>query len=167
MASDSLTAARLREVLHYDPETGVFTRVAARASTYVGKPAGCVNKALGYIVVSVDGRPYYGHRLAILWMTGEWPKGQGDHINGDRTDNRWCNLRDVPKTTNVQNVHKARRHNASGLLGVRKVRTGGDRWDGMITHNKRLIYLGSFPTPEAAHEAYLEAKRRLHAGCTI
>jgi len=166
MAAAILTAARLRELLRYDPDTGAFIRLSARASSHIGKQAGCVNKTLGYVIISVEGVTYYGHRLAFLWMTGEWPQGQADHINGDRADNRWSNLRDVPKTVNVQNVHQARRHNASGLLGVRKSR-GGGRWDGMITVDKRQKYLGSFATPEEAHAAYVEAKRRLHPGCTL
>lgn len=166
MAAAILTAARLRELLRYDPDTGAFIRLSARASSHIGKQAGCVNKSLGYVIISVEGATYYGHRLAFLWMTGEWPHGQADHINGERADNRWCNLRDVSKTANVQNVHKARRHNASGFLGVRKARRGS-RWDSMITVNKRLTYIGSFASPEEAHAAYLEAKRRLHAGCTL
>ena len=166
MATASLTAARLRELLAYDPETGSFTWLQQRPKAITGRSAGCLNKTLGYIVIGVEGTRYYAHRLAFLWMTGAWPLGQADHINGNRADNCWSNLRDVTGSVNLQNVHKARRHNASGMLGVRKARVGS-RWDSMITVNKRLTYIGSFSSPEEAHEAYLEAKRRLHAGNTL
>lgn len=164
MATAILTQDRLRELLHYNPDTGVFTRLKARCSNLVGTQAGCVNKALGYVIVSVLGSPQYGHRLAWLYMTGQEPAGEVDHINGNKADNRWSNLRDVPKLVNMQNNRKARAHNATGLQGVRK---SGSRWESMIGHQKRQHYLGSFATPEEAHAAYLEAKRRLHEGCTI
>ncbi len=144
MATAILTQDRLRELLHYNPETGVFTRLKTRHSSLVGTQAGSVNKALGYQVISVDAKPKYAHRLAWLYMTGQDPAGEVDHINGDRADNRWSNLRDVPKLVNMQNNRKARAHNATGLQGVRK---SGSRWESMIGHQKRQHYLGSFATP--------------------
>jgi hypothetical protein len=97
-------------------------------------------------------------------MTGRWPNGVVDHINGDTSDNQWSNLRDVTHSVNCQNQRRAKRSNASGLLGV-------SFFDGKprasISVDGRPIHLGTFDTPEAAHQAYVEAKRKLHAGCTI
>ena len=96
-----LTYERLRELLHYDPETGAFTWIK---STYrkgqPGTPAGCLSKRLGYILIGIDKRLYYAHRLAFLWMTKQWPEKEVDHINLDKADNRWANLRParVPRT---------------------------------------------------------------------
>ena len=89
----TLTAARLRELLQYDPETGVFTRLVKTSNGIkVGDVAGTAD-ARGYILIRVDGWLHLAHRLAWLHMTCEWPKGMIDHINGVRDDNRWSNLR--------------------------------------------------------------------------
>ena len=166
MATLNLTAAQLRELLHYEPQTGVFTRLKARASTHVGKPAGCVNRALGYVVVSVLGQAMYGHRLAFLYMTGKWPSGEVDHINGCRADNCWSNLRDITKAENIQNIKAARSHKRSGLLGAYFNKRAGT-WRSVIAINKRQVHIGTFATPELAHQAYLDAKRRLHVANTL
>ena len=120
---------------------------------------------LGYILISVDGRQYQAHRLAFLWMTGRLPSQMIDHINGDGKDNRWTNLREASPRVNVQNQRAARADNGLGLLGVYQ---NHKRFMARITtHEKRNKYLGTFDTPEQAHEAYLAAKREYHEGCTI
>jgi hypothetical protein len=97
-------------------------------------------------------------------MTGAWPAGQVDHLNGARTDNRWTNLREATAAVNSQNQRVAYPRNKSGFLGVRAFRAG---WTAQITVARKQVYLGNFSTPEAAHEAYVKAKRELHAGCTL
>jgi len=165
MAARDLTAAELRATLHYDPATGVFTRLAiTNPNQHIGQVVGNTNAA-GYRRIGI-GRTLYGaHRLAFLYMTGAWPTGEVDHINGDPSDNRFANLRDVPKALNQQNLQRAKRQNSSGYLGVHVRKEGGFRariWDG-----RRLRFLGTFDTAEEAHEAYVAAKRRLHEGCTL
>lgn len=169
MAKNDLTAARLRELLSYNPETGEFIRLAAggkrltRPDT-VGPVVGAGNH-LGYKQVSVAGMQYQAHRVAWLYMTGAWPTGQIDHINGDGKDNRWCNLRDVAPRVNSQNQRAARSDNGIGMLGVYP---NHKRFMAKIsTPEKRNLYLGTFDTAEEAHAAYLQAKRKFHEGCTI
>lgn len=161
MAKANLTAARLREILHYDPSTGAFTHMEAKQRVIVGSVAGS-DATNGYRKHKSEGVTYRGHRLAWLYVHGAWPNGQIDHINGDRSDNRIANLRDVSVKTNRQNMRKS--ISATGLLGVYR---RGDRYRAEIGDDYRTVRLGSFDTPEEAHAAYLEAKRKLHEGCTI
>ena len=153
MSKNDLTAARLRE-LHYDPETGVFTH------RRTGKPAG---NALpdGRLRICVDYRSYKAHRLAWLYVHGDWPNGCVDHINRDPSDNRIANLRDTTKAENTQNVTAARKSSRLGLLGVRKV---WRRYAARIKADGQERHLGYYDTPEEAHAAYLGAKRELHPG---
>ncbi|AOG25256.1 HNH endonuclease signature motif containing protein [Acidovorax sp. RAC01] len=169
MATANLTAQRLRELLNYDPETGIFTwKVNAgrwgriKAGTETGSP-----DLTGHLRIQVDGTLYYAHRLAWLMQTGAWPLGDVDHMDGVPGNNRWRNLRDVPHQTNAENRRKAHRNKQSGLpMGVSiDKRDGGIRAD--ITVNGRARSLGRFDDPEQAHAAYLKAKRELHSGCTI
>jgi HNH endonuclease len=108
--------ARVHELFFYDPHTGVFLRRQPQASEHVGDVAGC-RTSEGYWRIHVDGRSYFAHRLAWLYMTGKWPKDQIDHINLDGSDNRWGNLRGA---TNGQNQANSltRGHNTSGFKGA-------------------------------------------------
>ena len=169
MAAAILTQDRLRELLHYDPETGLLTwrnDAGARGRIKAGTTAGSVGHH-GHVVVNIGGSYYYGHRLAYLHMTGEWPSHKIDHKNGVRHDNRWDNLRNVSQQVNTQNRRGPPRGKKSGLpMGVSiDRRDGAYRAD--ITTDGRTRSLGRYKTPEEAHAAYLEAKRRLHEGCTI
>jgi len=160
-----LTAERLRELLHYDPETGVFTWLVDRRPTIkAGDVAGCKN-GIGYIVIKIDAVLYAAHRLAWLMMEQSWPTRNIDHINGIRNDNRWGNLRDAAQRINIQNRRSANANNKLGVLGVYKSRRG-EQFEASIYSGRKII-LGLFDTPEEAHQAYLEAKRKLHEGCTI
>src|SRR4051812_42640544 len=129
MRAMKLTSKRLKEVLHYDSETGVFTwlvrRNGAGGPRNPGDRAGGLIK-VGYEAIGVDGTRYYTHRLAWLYMKGKWPDSTIDHIDGDRLNNRFANLRDVLRKTNNQNLKAAQRNNSSGLLGVQK--NGRDGW---------------------------------------
>jgi hypothetical protein len=156
-----LDLTTLREYLRYDPETGVFTWRKARYGVRVGIAAGSQNK-VGYVEIRVNRRLYLAHRLAWFYSYGEWPKQQIDHINGVRSDNRLSNLRDVPQGINLQNERKPRKSNP--YLGVSQK---GTRWVAQIHHAGVHRYLGLFSTPEDAHAAYVEAKRKMHVGCTI
>ena len=163
-AHSNITVERLREVLHYDPVTGVFTwktRTGPR-----NKPGMTANarSVRGYFDITIDGRKYVSHRLAWLYMHGEWPKGEIDHINGRRDDNRWSNLRDVSRALNMQNRRTASSLNSTKLLGVSR---HGARWRARIQVDGVVQRLGTYDSPEAAHEAYLLAKRQLHVACEI
>lgn len=160
------TIERLHELLTYDPETGLFRwRVSVGQRARPGSLAGTKNRK-SYCGIKIDRRIYPAHRIAWAFCFGVWPTGEIDHINGDRNDNRIANLRDVPKAVNVQNQRFASSNNKSRFLGVSKV-ANHKAWYARIHANGRSIYLGSFNTPEQAHECYLEAKRNLHRGCTL
>lgn len=151
------TADRVRELFSYDPLTGVLSRrrqVRHYRPGPVGAPSGH-----GYLKVHVDGRQHYLHQLAWLYVNGEWPAGVVDHINRDKTDNRIENLRVCTRAENAQN--KAPDPNKNGYPGVKKSASGPSYFS-QISVNNKPRYLGSFPTPEAAHAAYLNAKRELH-----
>ncbi len=169
MAKADLTAARLREVLHYDPATGIFTWVRPTGRrAKIGDAAGSA-EGRGYWAIRIDCERYKAHRLAWLYQYGEWPLGDLDHINGDKRDNRIANLREASRSTNIQNLRAAKSHNSSGFLGVildRSKKTA-KRYTARIVHNGKQHSLGYYNTPEEAHAVYLEAKRKHHPGCVI
>lgn len=164
MATRDLTAARLRELLQYNPDSGQFRRLVRTSNRIkAGDVAGCL-AGEGYLHIRVDGGLYKSHRLAWLYMTGAWPIGSIDHIDGCRTNNAIANLRDVTKSVNLQNQRKARADNASGLLGVS---AHHGRWQARITVDGKRLHIGSYATPELAHAAYITHKRAWHIGCTV
>ena len=167
MAAADLTVSRLREVISYDPETGVFRwKVRLMMKAPAGSVAGA-NNGRGYLATRIDGHSIKLHRLAFVFMTGEWPKNEVDHINGVKDDNRWFNLRDVDRTTNTQNLRRARKDNlSSGLMGA-YWDPKCQAWRSSIQTDGKIIGLGRFNSAADANAAYLEAKRRLHQGCTI
>jgi hypothetical protein len=158
-----LTAERLKNLLHYCPTTGIFTRKTSEKRWKSGDKSGWVHSN-GYAYVSVDAVVYLAHRVAWLYMTGEWPKQDIDHIDGDKANNVFANLRDASEIVNCQNQKRSHRGTASGILGVYP---RGKRWMSTICVNKKPIYLGVFDTTEEAYAAYISAKRLLHVGCTI
>lgn len=159
-----LTPSIVREALNYNPETGVFTwRFASRNGTPAGAVAGGIDSD-GYVSIRLCGHLYRAHNLAWFVITGLWPDGEIDHWDTDRQNNRLSNLRDVTKAVNRQNLRRAKSTSKSGILGVKKYR---DRWTARIVVKGKEIHLGVFDTAGQASAAYLEAKRELHAGCTI
>lgn len=164
MAVEIITAARLRELFDYDPLTGVFTRrVSAGTRWHAGDVAGGPN-ADGYIVIRIAGRNYYAHRLAWLYVHGEWPSAQIDHRFDDRGDNRLSELRPATRGQNAQNQRRAQANNKCGLLGVSE---SYGRFRSQIQRDEKNKHLGTFDTPELAHAAYLEAKAKLHPFQTL
>ncbi len=160
-----LTHERLKAVIHYDPETGAFTWINPSGKrAKAGTPAGCWSR--GYLKIGIDGKEYGGNRLAWLYVYGEWPANEVDHINGNPSDNRIANLRDIDHRLNIQNQRRPHRVNTSGLLGVHWTVSKG-KWKASMSHMNKSVHIGYFKTPEEASEAYVNAKRRLHEGCTI
>ena len=159
MATTDLTFARLRELLIYEPETGLFRWKIRRANRYKpGDIAGGISSK-GYATILVDNTKQRANRLAWFYMTGEWPALIVDHINRVRSDNRWSNLRLATNGENQQNSDGPRAGNESGHRGVTRNYKG---WKAGITCQGVYFYLGTFPTPELAHMAYLSARERLH-----
>jgi hypothetical protein len=151
----TLTAARARECLDYNAETGAFVWKIARKGTLAGS-ASASSRPDGYRRIGVDGRLYYAHRVAHLMMTGEWPSGLIDHINGDPSDNRWCNLRPATQSQNLCN-----RAGVSGLKGACFMR-GRGRWRATIQVGGVQRSLGTFATEAEAHAAYVIASADAH-----
>ena len=160
---EEVAAARVREILDYSAETGLFTwkpRAAQRqwSSRYAGKKAGRTLR--GYIEISLNGKRYQAHRLAWLWHYGTWPNGSLDHINRVRADNCICNLRLADKSQNNWNSKLCVR-NTSGFPGVYWVKRW-ERWCAKIQIRGKSIHLGHFPSRELAVLARQRARQR---GC--
>lgn len=160
-----MNAEELRNILNYNPLTGVFTwSIRRKGGRGIGKEAGA-RMSHGYRSIGIDGRDYTAHRLAWLYVHGEWPAAYIDHINGDRADNRISNLRDVSQSVNMQNVYAPKSNNKSGFRGVswHKQRS---KFAARIKVDGKYRSLGLFESPEKAAAAYIAAKRELHEGCT-
>jgi len=162
-----LTQADLMRVLHYDPDTGIFSR-AAPAGRWGHIPAGTVvgtADPVGYLHCVVNGTQYKLHRLAFIYMTGEsLPDDvEVDHVNGLKGDNRWKNLRPANHRQNQENRRRANRsaRRTSRYLGV-YWHKGRGKWMARIKVNFRSRYLGLFTCEADAHDAYLRAKQQLH-----
>jgi hypothetical protein len=153
-----LTAELIRELLSYDPDTGLLTwRVRPSMGVRQGAAAGSLRKD-GYLAIRIRMQTMLAHRLAWMWMTGEWPPAgfEIDHSNADRADNRWCNLRLATRSQN--------RMNSAGVLG-RQLPKGvtrskrGKPFSAAISVNGRMKRVGAFDTIEAASNAYEAAAR--------
>jgi hypothetical protein len=162
-----LSAEIIKQYVTYDPETGEFINIKKRRKgrPRLGEVIGRIGSD-GYVVLTIEGREVKAHRVAWAYMTGEWPSKFIDHKNMVRTDNRFCNLREATKAENMQNQRKGQPHGKSGLLGVgwHNMR---NRWSAQIGVDNKKIHLGLFDTPEEAHAAYLEAKKKYHPFQTI
>ena len=135
MTARILTQARLKELLHYDAETGIFTWKESRGSIKEGRIAGTVG-AKGYHQIGVDGARHYAHRLAWLFINGDYPVNDIDHINHNRLDNRISNLRHITRSMNL--VNRDHKHaSISRLVGVNIFRNG--KWHARM-HKRHLGY---------------------------
>lgn len=161
---DDLDAETVKQWLLYDPQSGLFTWRQRRRHHPVGSAAGAVCKR-GYVVIGLLGKTRKAHRLAWAYVYGEMPAGLIDHIDGNKSNNRIDNLRVVTNTVNMQNLRAAPKGSASGKLGVHVGRSS--KWRARIIVDGARVNLGSYETPEEAHQAYIAAKRRLHPGCAI
>lgn len=155
-----LTCERLRELLHYDPDTGSFTWLVTRGKARPGMRASYVS-ANGYMYIGIERRRWLAHRLAWLYMTGEHPPRMIDHKDNEPTNLRWSNLRLATNAENGQNQQRPPRHNTSGFLGVSLYKPNG-KYAAYIKINGKSRYLGYFESPEQAHDAYVKAKREMH-----
>lgn len=152
---DVITQDRLKEILDYDPETGVFRwRVSPRPGRIIaGQVSGCI-KNTGYRCIQIDNMSYSEHRLAWLYIYGEWPPNQMDHVNTIRNDNRIANLRLASASENCRNRTNI---NKSGYKGVS---WRYNKWRAGIKIKGKSYHLGCFPTLEMAHAAYCEAAKK-------
>ena len=152
------SAERIRELLDYDPLTGVILwRVSPSPNVRAGSVAGA--DCEGYRLIRICGGRYKGHQLVWLYMTGEWPSRQIDHIDTDRANNRWDNLRLATTSQNKANMGR-RADNTSGFKGVSWY-SRTNRWVAQIGFQGRTKRIGYFQTPEAAHSAYCAEAARL------
>lgn len=154
--SVKLTEGELREVLGYDPASGLFTWLVGRGGVKRGAIAGCIDPSTGYVRIYVNKKNMHAHRLAWLYMTGAFPDRQIDHISGIRSDNRWENLREASQSQNNANRKGLHPRNTSGYKGVSWSSKKGCWWaqikiDG-VHHN-----LGYYDDPCQAAEAYKSA----------
>ncbi len=151
------------ELLEYDPETGIFVWIGAIGSNrgsgdgrLIGRRAGHHNKRRGRISIWVDGKSYLAHRLAWLYVYGQFPIRDIDHVNGDPKDNRIVNLREATPQQNARN----RSHRSSNSTGYKGVRRHAGKWQARVTVSGQIISLGCFDTIEAAHMARVVAERQ-------
>lgn len=154
---------RVKSLVNYDPETGLFTwrQDAGMGGRYrAGDSAGWIDKGTHYPRLYLDGGEYLAHRIAVFYMTGAWPTEHVDHINRVRADNRWANLRCATQTQNNQNI-SLKRNNKSCVTGVSWDSARG-KWVASITANSKSIALGRFETFEDAVEARRAGEQRHH-----
>jgi hypothetical protein len=155
-----LTAKELRSRLDYDPITGIFRYKVVPECQHkikVGDIAGYIREKR-YLVIKIDGKAYYAHRLAWLYVYGAWPTNLIDHEDTNKLNNSLSNLRPANQSKNKANAPKPK-NNTSGFKGVVKCK---NRWKAQITYQQQVMYLGLFDTKEKAHAAYLEKARELH-----
>lgn len=160
MSKPILTQSRLRELFDYDPETGIVTRKLCTANRQkIGEEVGHKYKR-GYLQATINYVKYPLHRLIWVLQYGVWPKGDIDHIDRDRANNRLANLRDVSRSENMQNAGVSSA-NWSGYTGV-----AWDKskclWVAQIKANGKQLFLGRFKDPAAASTAYQAAKLIYH-----
>lgn len=167
-----LTPEIVRELLDYNPETGLLAWAKRDRkwfssdnacntfnTQFQGKPAGCTRirkNGYGTIEVRVLDKMWYAHRLAWMWMTDEPLPEEIDHINRDATDNRWVNLRAATKTDNQRNS-SLRSDNTSGVTGVYWEKAPG-KWSARIRVNNKMVFLGYFESKDGAIAARLDAE---------
>lgn len=154
-----ITTERIRHLFTYDKAIGHLVRNFKRGKALAGTFSSCTDRN-GYIVIGVDGKIYKEHRLVWLYVNGEFPDGDLDHINRIKADNKIENLRCVNKCQNRENidVHK---NNKCGVKGVWLHNQSG-KWCASIGKNGKNIHLGSFNSIDEAAVAYKKAAEIYH-----
>jgi HNH endonuclease len=153
-----LTQEILKEILSYDKETGYFYWNVSKGSAAIqGDKAGFVRD--GYAKIKINGKEFFAHRLAWLYVHGRLPINEIDHKNGNGSDNRFINLREATRYQNVQNLHKVKSNNKLGVTGVYKK---GNKYIASIKIDNKRREIGYFNSIEEAKDAYLKVKREKH-----
>ena len=158
MKNTQLTQDYLKQVLSYDQDTGMFRHLRTSGNGRLNAPAGFYHN--GYVLIGIDRIEYRAHRLAWLYVYGDWPLIQIDHINGIKDDNRMSNLRLATRSQNSRNS-KVSKNNKCGLKGVCFEKYTG-RWKAQIYFDGQNRNLGRFNTKESAHAAYIMAALKHH-----
>lgn len=153
------TQAEIKRLLHYDPQTGIFKRIVTSGGCTPGSVAGTFD-SFGYLQIRVGGRKYLAHRLAWLYVNGEFPEWDLDHINQNKADNRISNLREATRSQNRQNCG-LQKNNTSGFRGV-SWNSLFKCWVARIGLNGNRKCLGYFDSAEQANEAYIAAAKEFH-----
>jgi len=153
-----LTQQQLKELLHYDSQTGVFRwRVSTTHNVKPWSVAGCVSR--GYVLIRVNKKLYFSHRLAWLYMTGKWPTNKIDHIDGVPSNNALINLREATQKQNMENVALSKA-NTSGFRGVSWDKSRG-KWQSKLRHHGKTIHLGRFETVDEATKVVIAKRAEL------
>lgn len=153
-AADQTQIELLRVLLAYEPDTGLLHWTEAAGPRRAGKVAGTL-AGNGYIMIRVGSRVRLAHRIAYALKCGRWPQFGIDHLNRDRADNRWDNLRDVPHAANSRNHHRVK---LAQLVGAVR---NGDQWDAVVFKWGAAVVVGTFTTAAEANAAYLAAQREV------
>lgn len=163
----TITAEQLRDLLDYDPETGVFTWARTVSPTgRKGNVAGCKSKAGNsfYWKIRIKRKLYNAHRLAWLYVHGEWPTDEIDHIDRNGLNNAIANLREASSSLNKLN--RVRHKGTTAWRGV-QWRSDMGRWIAQMSHKGRSIHIGTFDCPAAASLAYQTETQKLHGHCSL
>lgn len=150
----------LKQDLMYEPSTGHWVRLTSKRTDRIGTRCDTTQHPSGYLCVWYKGKLHLAHRLAYFYMNGEWPQFEVDHVNGERADNRWVNLRAATRAEQMQNLAPMK-HNTSGYPGVGQDPNG--RWRAYITVDGKRKHLGYHDTAEQAYAAYVTAKAQHHS----
>lgn len=159
MSAPNITQEELKNNFYYDKLTGIFTYKNNTANKKAGDVAGNIN-SLGYVRIGINYKSYKAHRLAFLYMTGKFPKKLVDHINGNKQDNSWENLREANYIQNNQNAKKSIL-NTSGYKGVTWDKKA-KKWRAQASLNNIKKYLGYFESKELAYKAYVNFSKTNH-----
>jgi hypothetical protein len=154
-----MTQAQLKELLHYDPDTGVFRWRKNTGRAKAGAIAGVINA--GYRMIKVRKRSRSAHRLAFFYMNGKWPEAEIDHVNNNKDDNRMVNLRQASRAENMRNARRFK-NNTSGFKGVSWHKVTG-KWAARIYVDGKRLNIGLFASKHEAALA-LKAIRERHHG---
>ena len=143
-----LTQSKLKDILDYNPETGEWRWLKTLANrAQAGSPAGSINRE-GYKTISINKKKYQSSRLAWLFMTGDWPEIEIDHIDRNKSNDKWSNLRQATRSENAINRNLCK-SNTSGIKGVYWY-SRTKMWMANIGVDSKLIHLGYFHTKDEA-----------------